>query len=117
MTGADDGYAKWRAFYDWSCLHAAAAGREDWDAVALLGVMTACRQAEVPYEEFITVLWRLARDGDHQEFAELRALVRARPSQGAAGSLQPDLKARAIADAEAATERFRQQAARGTDAA
>ncbi len=85
--------ALWRAFYDWAVLRArwaaaraaaeadpdapAAPAREDWDPVALLGVMGGCKNAGVGYLDVEPVLLRLARGkDDHRDFAELRELAR-----------------------------------------
>jgi hypothetical protein len=66
---------RWAALSRWAT--ARTAGRDDWDPVALLGVMHGCRSAGVAYEDAEAVLWRVVRTGDdHRDFAELRGLAR-----------------------------------------
>jgi len=66
---------RWAALARWAA--ARTAGRDDWDPVALLGVMHGCRGAGVAYEDAEAVLWRVVRTGDdHRDFAELKTLAR-----------------------------------------
>lgn len=99
----------------WRELHAVAcAMRPDFDHVDWQGAILACRNAGVPFAGVAPVVWRLAwdtRTRAQDAAAEVRNLARGyrapRPGHGLTREERDELRALAVGNCEAATQKFR----------